>query len=1528
MSLEMSSSTTGLRVLLVGSERARRVFEDCLPRPSHRDAVQVDWVEFLASAVHSVEPADCVVLWTAGDDRDPVRELGDLISMAPGIPAIVVTDVCERELGLNMLRRGAQDHLVAQDLARGALLLAITSAVARGSFHDRSDHSESRYRSIVEALGEGVVVQSNDGTILFANGRATAIIGIAESQALGRRSTDSQWAPINERGRVLEPDERPGYRCMQSALPVQDVVLGVVLPDGTKRWLNTSCYPLRHRGEAFPHGVVSVIRDVTVQRAAEESIRFDAQLLNAVGQSVIATDMAGKILYWNRAAEEMFGWSAEEAIGRNIAGGAMIGVDPQPDLVLHTAASETWTGDLWATHRDGTPLAILVTNTPVREPDGRVVGVVSVSTDISERIAAEAANRRLSSIVESSTDAIYGTDLDGLITSWNASATTLFGYSAAEVLGRHVRLLDPDEAATAFDGRDRPSLVRAVADESDGAVDTVRRCKDDSLAEVFLTQSRVLDSDGLPMARSVIARNVGDRKALERALAKDRDRLAAAQRIARLGSLDRDWSGRHVWSAELYRMLGVDPSVSPTDETYLAAVHDEDRAKVLAAIDDAYRDLLPMHIEHRISIDGSTRWVSAHIGHSSEGNDVGAVLDITERKLAQDELTYRSHHDPLTGLPNRTLFEQRLAERIEDSTRNPDVVMFLDIDRFKIINDGMGHAAGDTLLIEIAKRLKAWAQPSDVVARFGGDEFVILCERGASMTEARRRADAVVDLCAQGFAIGQREIFVTVSVGLVSVADCVGVEEVLSEADAAMYEAKDRGRSRVVVADEVLRDQAVARLELETDLRRAVDQDEFRLYYQPIVDIDSEKLLGFEALVRWEHPVLGLIAPDQFIGLAEETRLIVPIGRWVLREALSQLARWRAASPSRDVGFMAVNLSTLQLYSEDLSREVSDALHEFVIDPTSLHLEITETSLMDIDRAATTLSSLRAIGVQIELDDFGTGYSSLSYLQRLPIQTVKIDRSFVIGLGDDPQTSSIVASIIGLGGSLGMHVLAEGVETVAQRDELRRLGCERAQGYLWSRPLPAEQLDAFIRAHRWRRDVRAAPALGRGAARPLPLPIAPRSEEVAVMLDSLTERVVRYDRADHRIVYCNRSWAAGHAALPEDLIGQRLDDLLSASETAGLTRQLGLLGPDTPILTDSVPRATPDAEDRWLLWADQLVAGGREVLTVGRDVTEWHHAQLELAASDARFRSLADGSADVVFRFTTTPVPRFTYFSPSVERIIGYSAEALQADLAFFYSIIDHNDRAMVLSAIAGDPIPERFDMRFRHPDGSIVIGEMVITRLTDGLQGVGRDVTEIRRLQAELVSLALRDPLTGLANRRLLDELLIGAIDRSKRSGRDLSVAFLDLDGFKNVNDTFGHETGDRVLNEVVRRMLATVRATDVVARVGGDEFVIVRDAADGDTDNFVDRLDSALGAPIDIGAGLMVRCPASIGRADTSTVGWDPKLLITAADAAMYEVKRVRRSSDIEGNGRRDYDNFDLGDPADPTSDGTTLCATALAS
>jgi diguanylate cyclase (GGDEF)-like protein len=436
---------------------------------------------------------------------------------------------------------------------------------------------------------------------------------------------------------------------------------------------------------------------------------------------------------------------------------------------------------------------------------------------------------------------------------------------------------------------------------------------------------------------------------------------------------------------------------------------------------------------------------------------------VHELGQSQAELAHQALHDSLTGLPNRVLLADRLSRALARNQRYGGgvAVLFADLDRFKLVNDSRGHAAGDALLVSAAERLRGAVRSDDTVARFGGDEFVVICEDGAAGGEARMVAERISESFREPFLVAGQEVFLSVSVGVAVAAPGDSPEELLRDADAAMYRAKDSGRARCEFFDERMRTQAARRLETESALHRATERHELRLDYQPVVEIATGRIVGVEALVRWQHPEHGLLGPASFIPLAEETGLIVPMGNWVLHEALRQWSRWRRHSEAQALT-LAVNLSAGQLCDPNLAATVADALTRYGVGPWELCLELTESSFMADDERHGTLAELQALGVQLAIDDFGTGYSSLTYLQRFPVTVLKIDQSFVRGLGREPSDEAIVESVIHLAHALRLRVVAEGVERADQVAALRRLGCDVAQGFYLARPAPAREIDALL----------------------------------------------------------------------------------------------------------------------------------------------------------------------------------------------------------------------------------------------------------------------------------------------------------------------------------------------------------------------------------------------------------------------------------------------------------------------------------
>lgn len=570
-------------------------------------------------------------------------------------------------------------------------------------------------------------------------------------------------------------------------------------------------------------------------------------------------------------------------------------------------------------------------------------------------------------------------------------------------------------------------------------------------------------------------KEIEERSAVELALRKSEERYALAIQGANDGLWDWDLkSGQIYYSPRWKSMLGFDEDeISSNPNEWFNRIHPEDIDRVKRDISAHIKGLTAQfENEHRIlHRDGNYRWVTTRGVAVRKNNDVlrmaGSQADITDRKLSEQRLLHDAFHDSLTGLPNRALFMDRLSVSIERCKRYENylfAVLFMDLDHFKEINDNMGHVKGDQLLIEASKLIKSVLRPTDTIARIGGDEFVLLLEEISSINDATIVAERIQSVLINSLKFYSKKISISASIGIVmSTSAYQRSEDMLKDADIAMYRAKANGRAKYEIFDPTMRDKVLERQAMGIELQKALEKNEFQIYYQPIVSLQSGGIQSFEALIRWHHPVLGLLYPHEFINLARETGLIVALDKWVLREACHQMQQWQNELTSLPMIGINVNISANQMKQPDLVDHIKNILQETGLQPERLKLEISASSIVDGDYPKAELfAELRQVGVQIQIDDFGIGDTSLSFLSDLPINALKIDQSFISGPADHQVNSKIINAIIMLTHGLGMNVIAEGVETENQLSNLRTLGCEYGQGFLISVPLDRDQIRLML----------------------------------------------------------------------------------------------------------------------------------------------------------------------------------------------------------------------------------------------------------------------------------------------------------------------------------------------------------------------------------------------------------------------------------------------------------------------------------
>ncbi|MEO6864320.1 MAG: EAL domain-containing protein [Gemmatimonadaceae bacterium] len=963
---------------------------------------------------------------------------------------------------------------------------ATAAYIVRSREHQRAAaaaflrESEAHFRSIAEDVTDAIVAADSDHRIVFWNAPAERMFGYPESEVLGQSI-----------GILIPPDRRDARLAIlrriqngQAMVATRPVELRAVRKDGAIFVIEMA---LSVRNGAERIVFTAVVRDVTERTRAAQILRQHMATMRAVTEgtsdAVWAKTLDGQYQLINSAGARMFGVPAHVVIGSadsSIFGEAPARAIREQDVAAIKVGIPT-VSDTTSRDSHGVMRQYVTTRTPWRDSEGGIIGLIGVSRDVTDKVRAERSLRtseeRYRQLVEHSPEAII-VHRDGMLLYINKTGAEVFGGGEAdEFIGRSLpsfvhpdsqqRLVDAVTARERGEFAAKPAEYRIVT--NNGAIADVEAL------------SVAVEHNGMAAVQTVL-RDVTARRAAESAL-RDREarlNLVMHQIPAVLWATDRTGRFTSALGAGL-NALGIEASqlIGTHARAHFGIAGDTDSESSAISIalrgDSASFELAWTGRSFACSVE-PLRTISGEI----EGA-LGLAVDITERKVLETQLTYRAFHDPLTGLANRALFRDRVMHALSRIGRGKHVaIVFLDLDDFKTVNDSLGHAEGDRLLAAVGSRLVGAVRSHDTVARFGGDEFAILLEELISTDEALDVVARVEESLRAPIGLRGREVNVTASIGLAHAAPGDAADDILRNADVAMYSSKETGSARHTVFEPRMHAAIVDRLELESDLRGAVGRNELHLLYQPVVALDTGMIQGFEALSRWAHQTRGVLAPQHFIQLAEDTGLIVDIGRWVLNSACDELSRWHRIAATGAAGLhgelrIGINISGSQLEHPTFIDDVAAALKRSGAPADRVVLELTEGTLMRrTSDVLVRLHALKGLGVQLAIDDFGTGYSSLSYLQRFPIDVLKVDKTFVDGITRDGGDGALARTILALGEMMNVRTLAEGIETQEQCDALTALGCKFGQGYLFSPPMRGEDVAGWAAGHASRWEKRGA----------------------------------------------------------------------------------------------------------------------------------------------------------------------------------------------------------------------------------------------------------------------------------------------------------------------------------------------------------------------------------------------------------------------------------------------------------------------
>jgi diguanylate cyclase (GGDEF)-like protein/PAS domain S-box-containing protein len=1004
------------------------------------------------------------------DDVASADELAAGVRATPGVEVGGEGRVYHKGGSIRWLEVTAVNRLDDPDLA--AVVVTLHDVTDRKNAEDALRKREALLAALARHATDVVAVLGPDRMYTYASDATRRILGHPPETFVGRTPYD-----------FLPPENHADFDRLWEQLLARpgeaiEVEGRMRHADGSWRLVETAITNLLDDPDV--EAVVVNSRDITERREAEQALRENEErfrtLVYGSGDVICVLSPDGVITFASPSSARVVGWTVEELIGMPAFelvhdDDTEFALEHFVDMVEGREREDALV--IRVRHRQGDWRWMDVSaSNMVANPE--INGIAVTLRDVTDRVVAETAMRasqdRFRALVQHSSDVVQIMDGSGTITWISPGVQTMLGHHADDLVGQRADVLSHPEDAK----RDHALFVELC-----GEPGASRR-----------VESRVLHADGSvrwidsvlvnrlddPSVAGVVAnyRDITARKAAERDTDRLTDIIEATSDLVAIT----DRAGQTLYmNAACRAFFGIAPEaqLDGFDFTRFAPewVRRRYADETLPSLQNAgiwSGELAYWREGHEVPVSAL---FLTHRDEAGQPEFVSSVTrDISERKAFEARLAHEATHDPLTGLPNRTLFLDRLGVALSRAERTGRrvAVLFCDLDQFKVVNDSLGHGAGDQLLCLLADRLRSTIRPGDTVARFGGDEFVVLCddltEHDDATLIAERIGAAVRQPCRVG-STNETEVFVSISVGIALTCAQDGTPEpdaLIRDADAALYRAKARGRNRSEVFDEHLRASAVDRLDIETSLRRALERKELFVAYQPNVDLATGRIVGVEALLRWAHPERGLLLPADFIGVAEETGLIVPIGAWVLHQACSQAVQWQAALGASEQLLVAVNLSGRQVDHPDIAYDIAGVMADTGCDPERVILEITESVVMR-DPLATekTLSDLKGLGVLLAVDDFGTGYSSLAYLRRFPVDLLKVDRAFVDGLGQDQSDTAIVAAVVSLAHTLGLRAIAEGVETAEQLAELRVLGCDMAQGYFMARALDAASVESLLR---------------------------------------------------------------------------------------------------------------------------------------------------------------------------------------------------------------------------------------------------------------------------------------------------------------------------------------------------------------------------------------------------------------------------------------------------------------------------------